>query len=58
MSIEDSERLRLIEKGYNKALNDFVNLAKEHTFQHNKEDITSCCIDFIEFFAKELKGRE
>lgn len=41
---------------YNKAIDDFVNLAKEHTFKHGKEDITICSIGFIEFFAEQLKA--
>ena len=43
---------------YNKAIDDFVNLAKDHTFKHHKEDISSCCIGFIEFFAEQLKAGE
>ena len=34
---------------YNKAVDDFVNLAKEHDFKHDKKDITNCVIGFIEF---------
>ena len=45
-------------KAYNKAIDDFVNLAKEHTFKHGKEDITICTIGFIEFFAEQLKTGE
>ena len=45
--------------GYNKAIDDFVKLAKEHDFKHDKKDITNCVIGFIEFFAEQLKaGRE
>lgn len=43
--------------GYNKAIDDFVNIAKEHDFKHGKKDITNCVIDFIEFFAEQLKER-
>ena len=39
---------------YNKAVDDFVNLAKEHDFKHDKKDITNCVIGFIEFFAEQL----
>ena len=46
----------LVQKIYNKGIDDFVNLAKEHTFKYHKEDITSCCIGFIEFFAEQLKA--
>lgn len=42
--------------GYNKAVDDFVNLAKEHDFKHDKKDITNCVIGFIEFFAEQLKA--
>ena len=41
---------------YNKAVDDFVNLAKEHDFKHDKKDITNCVIGFIEFFAEQLKA--
>lgn len=41
--------------GYNKAIDDFVNIAKEHDFKHDKKDITNCVIGFIEFFAEQLK---
>lgn len=40
---------------YNKAINDFVNLAKEHDFKYDKKDITNFVIGFIEFFAEQLK---
>lgn len=40
---------------HNKAIDDFVNLAKEHDFKHDKKDITNCVIGFIEFFAEQLK---
>ena len=43
--------------GYNKAIDDFVNIAKEYDFKYDKKDITNCVIDFIEFFAKQLKER-
>ena len=42
--------------GYNKAIDDFVNIAKEHDFKYGKKDITNCVIDFIEFFAEQLKA--
>ena len=42
--------------GYNKAIDDFVKLAKEHDFKHDKKDITNCVIGFIEFFAEQLKA--
>ena len=45
-----------IQKAYNKAIDDFVNLAKEHDFKHDKKDITNCVIGFIEFFAEQLKA--
>ena len=38
-----------------KAIDDFVKLAKEHEFKYRKYDITNCVIDFIQFFAEELK---
>ena len=41
---------------YNKAVDDFVNLAKEHDFKHDKKDISNCVIGFIEFFAEQLKA--
>ena len=44
--------------GYNNAIDDFVNLAKEHDFKHDKKDITNCVIGFIEFFAEQLKAGE
>ena len=44
------------QRGYNKAVDDFVNLAKEHDFKHDKKDITNCVIGFIEFFAEQLKA--
>ena len=43
--------------GYNKAIDDLVNIAKEHNFKNDTKDITDCVIDFIEFFAEQLKGR-
>ena len=43
---------------YNKAIDDFVKLAKEHDFKYGNKDITNCVIGFIEFFAEHLKGRE
>lgn len=43
-------------KGYNKAIDDFVTIAKEHDFKYGKQNITNCVIDFIEFFAEELKA--
>ena len=39
--------------GYNKAIDDFINIAKEHDFKHGKKDITN----WVEFFAKQLKER-
>ena len=42
-------------KGYRKAIDDFVKLAKEHDFKYGKKDITKCVIGFIEFFAEKLK---
>ena len=38
------------------AIDDFVNIAKEHDFKYGKNDITNCVIGFIEFFAEELKA--
>ena len=43
--------------GYNKAIDDFVNIVKEHDFKYGKKDITNCVICFIEFFAEQLKNR-
>lgn len=40
---------------YNKAIDDFVKLAKEHDFKYRAYDITNCVIGFIEFFAEQLK---
>ena len=54
-TIHMPERLRLVENGYNKAIDDFVKLVKEHEFKYGKEDITNCVIGFIEFFAEQLK---
>ena len=42
--------------GYNNAIDDFVNIVKEHDFKYGKEDITNCVIGFIEFFAERLKA--
>lgn len=42
-------------EGYNKAIDDFVKLAKEHEFKYGKKDISNCVIGFIEFFAEQLK---
>ena len=53
LKIEDVNMFQL---GYNKAIDDFVNLAKEHDFKHDKKDITNCVIGFIEFFAEQLKA--
>ena len=53
LTIEDVNMFQL---GYNKAIDDFVNLAKEHDFKHDKKDITNCVIGFIEFFAEQLKA--
>ena len=41
--------------GYNKAIDDFVKIAKEYDFKYGKKDITNCVIGFIEFFAEQLK---
>ena len=55
--IHGKAELELHDKGiYNKAIDDFVNLAKEHDFKHDKKDITNCVIGFIEFFAEQLKA--
>ena len=61
--LEDYKRIKMLipieqalKAEYNKAIDDFVNLAKEHTFKHGKEDITICSIGFIEFFAEQLKA--
>lgn len=40
---------------YNKAIDDFVKIAKEHDFKYGTNDITNCVIGFIEFLAKQLK---
>ena len=40
---------------YNRAIDDFVKIAKEHNFRYGKKDITNCVIGFIEFFAEQLK---
>lgn len=57
MTIDEANELRKAGyiHGYHNAIDDFVNLAKEHEFKYKKEDITKCCIDFIVFFAKQLK---
>ena len=47
------DRIRNYER--NKAIDDFVKLAKEHDFKYGKKDITKCVIGFIEFFAEKLK---
>ena len=47
------DRIRAYER--NKAIDDFVKLAKEHDFKYGKKDITKCVIGFIEFFAEKLK---
>ena len=39
--------------GYNKAIDDFVNIAKEHDFKYGNKDIANCVIGF----AEQLKGR-
>ena len=61
--LEDYKRIKMLipieqalKNEYNKALDDFVNLAKEHDFKHDKKDITNCVIGFIEFFAEQLKA--
>ena len=43
-------------QGYNKAIDDFVELAKEHYFNHGDKDITECVIGIVEFFAEQLKA--
>ena len=48
--------VKLAKEQYNKAIDDFVNLAKEHDFKHDKKDITNCVIGFIEFFAEQLQA--
>ena len=45
----------LVTNTRNKAIDDFVKLAKEHDFKYGKKDITKCVIGFIEFFADKLK---
>ena len=45
-------------EGYNKAIDDFIKLAKEHDFKYGKKDISNCVIGFIEFFAEQLKSGE
>lgn len=59
-SIEDkiNDLSKYAESQYNKAIDDFVNLAKEHEFTYDKKDITNCVIGFIEFFAEHLKKGE
>ena len=47
------DRIRAYER--NKAIDDFVKLAKEYDFKYGKKDITKCVIGFIEFFADKLK---
>ena len=42
---------------YNRAIDDFVKIAKEHNFRYGKKDITNFVIGFIEFFAEQLKCR-
>ena len=44
------------EEIYNKAIDDFVELAKEHYFNHGDKDITECVIGIVEFFAEQLKA--
>lgn len=41
--------------GYNKAIDDFVKLAKEHDFKYGNDDISKSVIDIVEFFAELLK---
>ena len=40
---------------YNKAIDDFVKLAKEHDFKYENDDISKSVIDIVEFFAELLK---
>ena len=47
------DRIRNYER--NKAIDDFVKLAKEHDYKYGKKDITKFVIGFIEFFAEKLK---
>ena len=58
-SIEDkiNDLSKYAESQYNKAIDDFVNLAKEHEFTYDKKDITNCVIGFIEFFCRTFKER-
>lgn len=46
------------ENGYNKAIDDFVKLAKEHDFKYGDDDISKSIIDIVEFFAEQLKRGE
>lgn len=46
------------ENGYNKALDDFVKLAKEHDFKYGTKDISKSVIGIVEFFAELLKEGE
>lgn len=46
------ERLQLVETGYNKAIDDFVRIAKEYEYC----DITNNSFRFIEFLAEQLKA--
>ena len=57
-SINDKieELSKYAESQYNKAIDDFVKLAKEHHFKQGTKDITGCIIGIIEFFAEQLKA--
>ena len=43
-------------EAYNKAIDDFVKLAKEHDFKYGNDDISKSVIDIVEFFAEQLKA--
>ena len=55
-SNEDIELVR--NAMYNKAIDDFVKLAKEYDFKYGNKNITHCVIGFIEFFSEQLKEHD
>lgn len=44
--------------GYNRAIDDFVKLAKEHDFKYGTNDISKSVVSIVEFFAELLKEGE
>ena len=59
-SIKDEieELSKYAESQYNKAIDDFVKLAKEHDFKYGTNDISKSVIGIVEFFAELLKEGE